>query len=255
MEKKDDRNDGALWFKQAKVATTTVSVAQLCPIPAVYAYDVIIDAIPVHVLLERIKFADLQNNEDLLVRSYILNFLQVAHTDHNASNTAFLVDIGTNPFMARQHTKDAKQWAKEKAAKLFGTGVRVAGTVAVALPASPAGATQQAPPQDFQKIAEALITIQVAGSPAKAAGNAAIVADTDANWFKTHMACVQWIWKGCLQCAASNQAKRIDCQTAGSQQWQQLVTCQRMEGEPLYEKRSSRISNMMSSKSQLPHSS
>ena len=82
------------------------------------------------------------------------------------------MDIGTYPFLSRQH-KDAKQWAKEKAAKLFGT-VRVAGTVAAALPASPAGATQQAPPpQDFQKIAEALIAIQAAGSPAKAAGNVA----------------------------------------------------------------------------------
>ena len=90
--------------------------------------------------------------------------------------------------MSRQH-KDAKQWAKEKAARLFGT-VRVAGTVAAALPASPAGATQQAPPpQDFQKIAEALIAIQAAGSPAKAAGNVAIVADTDANLFKTYGLC------------------------------------------------------------------
>ena len=180
--KKDDKNDGALWFKQAKVATTTVQVAKLCPIPAVYAYDALMDAVPAHVLWERIKMADLQNNEDL--RSYILDFLQAAHTDHNASNTA-IVDMGTNPFMARQH-KDAKQWAKEKAAKLFGS-VRVAGTVAAALPASPAGL--QAPAQDFQKLAEAMIAIQVAGSPAKGAGNVAIVADTDATLFKTYGLC------------------------------------------------------------------
>ena len=161
-------------------------MAQLCPIPAVYAYDALMDAIIlVHVLWERIKVVDMQNNEEL--RSYILKFLQAAHTDHNASTTA-LVDIGTHPFLSRQH-KDAKQWAKEKAAKLFGT-VHVAGTVAAALPASPAGATQQAPPpQDFQKIAEALIAIQAAGSPAKAAGNVAIVADTDANLFKTYGLC------------------------------------------------------------------
>ena len=119
--KKDDKNDGTAWFKQAKVATTTVQVAKLCPIPAVYAYDALMDAIPAHVLWERIKMADLQNNEEL--RSYILDFLQAVHTDHNASNTA-TVDLGTSPFMARQH-KDAKQWAKEKAAKLFGS-VRVA---------------------------------------------------------------------------------------------------------------------------------
>ena len=101
MLKKDDRNDGALWFKQTKVAATTVAVAQLCPIPAVYAYDALMDAIPVHVLCwERIEMADMQNNEEL--RSYILNFLQAAHTDHNASNTA-LVDIGTHPFLSRQH--------------------------------------------------------------------------------------------------------------------------------------------------------
>ena len=134
MVKKDDQNDGALWFKQAKVAATTVAVAQLCLIPAVFAYDALMDAIPVHVMWERIKMANMQNNEGL--RSYILNFLQAAHTDHNASNTA-LVDIGTHPVLSRQH-KDAKQWAKEKVARLFGT-VRVAGTVAASLPAAPAG--------------------------------------------------------------------------------------------------------------------
>ena len=45
MVKKDDKNDGAMWFKQAKV-----EVAQLCPIPAVYAYDALMDAISAHVL-------------------------------------------------------------------------------------------------------------------------------------------------------------------------------------------------------------
>ena len=30
-EKKDERDDGALWFKQAKVATTTFEVAQVLP--------------------------------------------------------------------------------------------------------------------------------------------------------------------------------------------------------------------------------
>ena len=128
----------------------------------------------------------MQNNEGL--RSYILNFLQATHTDHNASNTA-VVDIGTHPFLSRQH-KDAKQLAKEKAARLFST-VCVAGTVAASLPAAPMGTTQQASrPQDFQKIAEALIAIQAAGSPAKAAGNVAIVADTDATFlFKTYGLC------------------------------------------------------------------
>jgi len=48
-----------MWFKEAKVKTTTVPVAQIYPIPAVYAYDVLMEAIPAHVLWERIKVADL----------------------------------------------------------------------------------------------------------------------------------------------------------------------------------------------------
>ena len=51
--------------KQTKVAATMVAVAQLCLIPALYAYDALMDAIPVHVLWERIKMADMQNNEEL----------------------------------------------------------------------------------------------------------------------------------------------------------------------------------------------
>ena len=161
---------------------TAVQVAKLCPIPAVYAYDALMDTVQAHVLWERIKMADLQNNEDL--RSYILDFLQAVHTDHNVSDTA-IVEMGTNPFIAQQH-KDVKQWAKDKAAKLF-SSVCVAGTVAAALLASPAGL--QAPAQDFQKLVEAMIAIQVAGSPAKGAGNVSIVADTDVTLFKTYGLC------------------------------------------------------------------
>jgi len=177
MVKKDDKQDGAMWFKEAKVKTTMVPVAQICPISAMYAYDVLMDAIPARVLWERIKVADLQAHEDL--RTHILNFLQTVHTDHNASNLTTM-DLGTaNPFMARQH-RDAKQWAKEKAAKIFET-VRVAGTVAAAMPASPGGATQA--PQDFQKIAEAMVALQAVGNQQRTTGSAAIVADTDTAMF------------------------------------------------------------------------
>ena len=182
MEKKDDRNDGSLWFKQSKVAATTVAVAQICPIPAVYAYDALMETIPAHILWERIKVADLQAHEDL--RTYILNFLQAAHTDHNASNVA-TVDIGAaNPFMARQD-KDAKQWAKERAAKIFET-VRVAGTVAAAMPASSGGATQA--PQYFQKIAvaEAMIAL---GNQQRTMGTMAVVAHMQQ--CTKHTACAQ----------------------------------------------------------------
>ena len=65
VEKKDDRNDGSLWFKQSKVAATTLAVAQIYPIPAVYAYDALMETIPAHILWERIKVADLQAHEDL----------------------------------------------------------------------------------------------------------------------------------------------------------------------------------------------
>jgi len=91
----------------------------------------------------------------------------------------------TNPFMTRQH-KDAKQWAKEKAANIFET-VRVAGTVAAAMPASPRGAAQA--PQDFQKIAEAMMATQAAGSPQRTTGSVAVVADTDATLYKTYSLC------------------------------------------------------------------
>lgn len=141
-------------------------------------YDALMDAIQVHVLVvwERIKVTDLQNNEDEL-RSYILSFLLAANTDHNASNIAIMDIMGTNPFVVRQH-KDAKQWAKEKAARLFGT-VRVAGTVAAALPTSLAE-TQAPQQQDFQNWWKQ-----------QAAGNVAmIIADTDAkNLFKTYGLC------------------------------------------------------------------
>ena len=177
-EKKDDRDDGAMWFKQAKVATTTVEVAQVCPIPAIFAYDALMEAVPAHVLWERIKSADMPNNNTL--KEHILEFLQAVHTDHNASNTA-TVDIGSTTFLARQR-KDEKQWAKEKAAKLF-TSVRVAGTAAAALPASPAQGQQGA--QDFQKLAEAMLAIQTSASPAKA-GAIPIVADTDATLLKKY---------------------------------------------------------------------
>ena len=73
-----------------------------------------------------------------------------------------------------------------KITKLF-TVVRVTGTVAATLPVLSAGATQQAAAaaQNFQKLAEAMITIQAAGSLAKTVGNVAtIVADTDATLFK-----------------------------------------------------------------------
>ena len=178
-EKKDDRDDGAMWFKQAKVATTTVEVAQVCPIPAIFAYDALMEAVPAHVLWERIKAADMPKNDAL--KEYILEFLQAVHMDHNASNTT-IVDIGSTTFLARQR-KDEKQWAKEKAAKLF-TSVRVAGTAtAAALPASPAQGQQG--PQDFQKLAEAMLAIQAAASPTKA-GTIPIVADTDATLFRKY---------------------------------------------------------------------
>ena len=183
MVKKDDRNDGATWFKQAKVNTTKVAVAQICPIPAMFAYDALMEAIPAHILWERIRCADLQACEEL--RTYILNFLQAVHTEHNASNL-LTVDLGAaNPFMARQHT-DAKQWAKEKAAKLFAT-VRVAGTVAAALPASPGRAS--APQQDFQKLAEAMIALQAAGNQKHTTGGAALVVDTDKAMFAKYGLC------------------------------------------------------------------
>ena len=183
MVKKDDRNDGATWFKQAKVNTTKVAVAQICPIPAMFAYDALMDAIPAHIIWERIKCANLEANEEL--RTYILNFLQAVHTEHNASNL-LTVDLGAaNPFMARQHT-DAKQWAKEKAAKIFAT-VRIAGTVAAALPASPGRA--QAPQQDFQKLAEAMIALQAAGNQKHITGGAAIVVDTDKAMFTKYGLC------------------------------------------------------------------
>jgi hypothetical protein len=183
MVKNDDKNDGAPWFKQAKVITTKVAVAHICPIPAMFAYDALMDAIPAHVLWERIRCADLQENEEL--RTYILNFLQAVHTEHNASNLLTL-DLGaTNPFMARQHA-DAKQWAKEKATKIFAT-VRVAGTVAAALPASPVRAA--APQHDFQKIAEAMMALQAVGKQRSTAGGAAIVVDTDKAMFTKYGLC------------------------------------------------------------------
>ena len=183
MVKNDDRNDGAPWFKQAKVNTTKVAVAHICPIPAMFAYDALMDAIPAHVLWERIMCADLQENEEL--RTYILNFLQAVHTEHNASNLLTL-DLGaTNPFMARQHT-DAKQWAKEKAAKIFAT-VRVAGTVAAALPTSPVRAA--APPQDFQKIAEAMMALQAVGNQRSTTGGPALVVDTEKQMFVKYGLC------------------------------------------------------------------
>ena len=170
MEKKDDRNDDSMWFKQANVSTTMVEVAQICPIPAVYAYDALMEAISAYILWERIKVADLQAH------------VQATHTDHNASNVA-TVDMGApNPFMGRQH-KDAKQWAKEKAARIFET-VQVAGMVAAAMPASPGGAAQA--PQDFQKIAEAMIALQAAGSSQRTTGSVAVMADTDATLYKTY---------------------------------------------------------------------
>ena len=61
----------------------------------------------------------------------------------------------------------------------------VAAAALPALPASPVGVAHAL--QDFQKLAEAMIAIQAAGSPAKAAGNVAILAGvTDATClFKT----------------------------------------------------------------------
>ena len=118
MVKNDVKNDGATWFKHAKVNTTKVAVAQICPIPVMFAYDALMDAIPAHVLWKRIKCADLRVNEEL--RTYILNYLQAVYTEHNASNPFTVGLSAANPFMARQHT-DAKQWAKEKAAKTFAT--------------------------------------------------------------------------------------------------------------------------------------
>ena len=74
------------------------------------------EAVPAHVLWERIKAADMPDNN--ILKEHILEFLQQAvHTDHNASNPA-TVDIGSTTFLARQ-CKEEKQWAKEKAAKLF----------------------------------------------------------------------------------------------------------------------------------------
>ena len=72
-EKKDDRDDGAMWFKQAKVATTTVEVAQVCPIPAIFTYDALMEAVPAHMLWERIKSADMLPNNNTL-KEYILEF-------------------------------------------------------------------------------------------------------------------------------------------------------------------------------------
>ena len=44
-------------------------------------------------------------------------------------------------------------------------------------------------PQDFQKIAEAMIALQAAGSPQRTNGNVAVVADTDATLYKTYGLC------------------------------------------------------------------
>ena len=81
--------------------------------------------------------------------------------------------------MVRQHSY-AKQWAKEKVAKIF-TTVRVAGTVAAALPASPVRAA--APQQDFQKIAEAMIALQAVGNQSSTTGGPALVVDTEKQMF------------------------------------------------------------------------
>jgi hypothetical protein len=226
MEKKDDRNDGSLWFKQSKVAATTVAVAQICPIPAVYAYDALMETIPAHILWERIKVADLQAHEDL--RTYILNFLQAAHTDHNASNVA-TVDMGAaNPFMARQD-KDAKQWAKERAAKIFET-VRVAGTVAAAMPASSGGATQAL--QYFQKIAEAMIAL---GNQQRTMGTMAVVVDTYATMYKTYGMCPINMDRMITMCGLkSGQEDRLPT-WSGSQRWQ-CQTSQRTPGGQQYER-------------------
>ena len=70
MVKNDVKNDGTTWFK---VNTTKVAPAHICPIPAMLAYDALMDAIPAHVFWERIRCADLQGNKKL--RTYILNFL------------------------------------------------------------------------------------------------------------------------------------------------------------------------------------
>ena len=184
LAKKDDRNDGAMWFKQSKVSATTVTVAQICPIPAVYAYDALMDAVPAHIVWERIKMADLQHNEEL--RTYILQFLQAVHTDHNGTNQDNMA-LTPNPFMLRQH-KLAKEWAKDKAGKLFPAISPSTAAIAPAGRAPAFAAAAPAPQQDLQKLAETMLAIQAAGSPQKA-GNIPIVADTDATMFKTYGLC------------------------------------------------------------------
>jgi len=57
----------------------------------------------------------------------------------------------------------------------------------VAMPASPGGAMQA--PQDFQKIAEAMVALQAVGNQQQTTGSAAIVADTDTAMFKKYGLC------------------------------------------------------------------
>ena len=85
------------------------------------------------------------------------------------------------PFMVRQHAA-----AKEMAAKIFAS-VRVAGTVAAALPASPVRA--KAPQQDFQKITEAMISLQAMGTQSSTTGGPTLVVDTEKQMFVKYGLC------------------------------------------------------------------